>query len=134
MVERGLEVSWIQPDEHLARTDALIVRGQDLSDEAADMGRDRGHIAADVGVIRRLDVASHGPPVVAGPSAAGEGGQSGAKETQAAQAMARLAASRSGARVTGAHGLSRAVILLLWHRHRSQRVTPPRRGCVVWSS
>ena len=110
MVERGLKVTWIQPDEHLAHMYALVVRGQDLGDEAADMRRDGGHVAADIGIVRGLDVASHGPPAVASPGDAGERGQGGADESEAPQPGPRQAASGKGGRVADHEGFSHRVV------------------------
>ena len=45
--------------------DRLVVGDIDRGDEARDLWRDHGHIAADIGVVRALDEAPDRPPMFA---------------------------------------------------------------------
>jgi len=65
MIQRGAKIAVIEANQRLAGPDVFIVLDQDFGDEPGDMRRYRRNVAADVGVVSRLDKAPDGPPVVA---------------------------------------------------------------------
>ena len=58
-------VAIIQPHQQLAGVNKFVVFHRHLGDEPGDVGRDRRHVTADIGVVGALEEAVDGPPVVA---------------------------------------------------------------------
>ncbi len=67
LVERGREVAGVETEQDIPRMHALIVRDGNGLDEARDMRGDRGHVTADIGVVRRFDEPAARPPIIAIP-------------------------------------------------------------------
>jgi hypothetical protein len=63
--ERGPIVTVVELDEQVARANRLIVRDDDSRDESCDLRGDHGYVAADIGVVGRLDEAPDRPPLMA---------------------------------------------------------------------
>jgi hypothetical protein len=53
LVERGAQVAVVDPGQHLASLDRLVVVDRHLGDVTGNLGRDDGGIRPDIGVIRR---------------------------------------------------------------------------------
>ena len=53
LVERDLEVAVVDPRQHLAGLDGLVVADQHLGEIAGDLGRDGGVVGLDIGVVGR---------------------------------------------------------------------------------
>ena len=104
VVQGGAVVSVVQADQRLAGLHELVVGHQHLRDETADMRRNRGDVAADIGVVGGLDEAPLGPPVVTVPACAGDGdGQRGAGYDGFPCAQQGAVARRGGDGVARAH-------------------------------
>ena len=58
----GAKIAVVETDQRLARAHVFVVADEDLRHEAGDVRRDRGDIAAGVGVVGAFDEAPH-PPV-----------------------------------------------------------------------
>ena len=52
LLERDLVARPIDPEQHVAAPDLLVVADQHLGDEAGDVGRNRNHVGPDVAVPR----------------------------------------------------------------------------------
>ena len=63
VVESDLILAGIEPVQHLAGTDALVVRNVDHLNDAGDVGRDGDFLGIDIGVIGRHHLAAGGVPV-----------------------------------------------------------------------
>ncbi len=66
--QRGPVVAVVELHQEVAGTHRLVVGHRYLGDEAGDLGRDHRDVAADIRIVRALDEASDGPPLVAVPS------------------------------------------------------------------
>ena len=71
-IRGGQVVSTVELREDLAGLHGLIVGDQNAGHEAADVGRNRGDVAADIGVIGALQEAAVVPPLMTIPGRAAE--------------------------------------------------------------
>ena len=62
--------------------DVLVVRHRDLRDQPAHLGGEVRHVAADIGVIRALDILAGGPILIAVSRGCSDGRQGGAGQRQ----------------------------------------------------
>ena len=65
MVDGRLKIAIVETDERLPRADIVVVRHQDLRDEAGDMRRYGRNIAPGIGVVGAFDEAADAPPLIA---------------------------------------------------------------------
>ena len=82
LCQRGPVVPVVELQEQVAGMDFLVIGDRDLSDEAGDLRRDHRYVAAHIGVVRALDEAPDGPPIVAVPPGARRGQKGGPGERQ----------------------------------------------------
>ena len=75
LVERDREVALVDPRQHLAGLDLLIVADQHLMQVARDLRRDGGVVGLHIGVVGRDQILADGPVVPAIPGRAGQHGQ-----------------------------------------------------------
>ena len=75
LVERDLEVAVIDPRQHLAGPDALIVLDQHLQQIAGDLRRDGGAVGPHIGVVGGHQILPDGPVVPAVPGRTRQHGQ-----------------------------------------------------------
>ena len=74
LVERDLEVAVVDPRQHLAGRDALIVLDQHLMQIAGDLRRDGGAVGLHIGVVGRHQILADGPVIPAIPGRARQRG------------------------------------------------------------
>ena len=80
LVERDPEVAVVDPGQHLAGCDALIVLDQHLLQIAGDLWRDGGVVGLHIGVVGRHQILADGPVVPAIPGGARQHGDRRAGE------------------------------------------------------
>ena len=74
LVERDLEVPVVDPRQHLAGRDALIVLDQHLKQIAGDFWRDGGVVGLHIGVVGRHQILADSPIIPAIPGGARQRG------------------------------------------------------------
>ena len=84
MRQAGLIVAVVELDQQLAGVHELVVADQDPGDEPGDMRRERGDVAADIGVVGGFDKPTDPPPIPAVPGSSGGGDQPDEGERQTA--------------------------------------------------
>jgi hypothetical protein len=83
-------VAVIQSHQQLTGANKLVVFHRHLGDEPGDMGRDRRHVTADIGVVGALEEAVDGPPVVAVPRHSESKNAGKAEQEQLLECQSRL--------------------------------------------
>ena len=74
-LQRQPVVAVVEPRDHVAGLDRLVVRDLDRGDIALHLGGEDGDVALDIGIVRADQEAPVGPPVVAEMAAIAGGGQ-----------------------------------------------------------
>ena len=82
VIESGLEIAAVEPDQQLPGLDMLVVGHQNLRDEARDMRRHGRDVAAGIGVVGAFDKAADAPPIAPVSDAAQGDGECQAGERQ----------------------------------------------------
>ena len=85
LVERDLEVAVVDPRQHLAGLDALVVADQHLGQVARDLRRDGRVVGLHIGVVGRDEKAADGPVVPAIPGRARQHGDCRARHQEPPQ-------------------------------------------------
>ncbi|CAD5251153.1 hypothetical protein BOSE21B_10914 [Bosea sp. 21B] len=105
-LQRDALVAIVELDQRLAGLDLLVLRHRDRGDVGGQLGRDRRHFGADIGVVGRDDEAAIAPPVDAIPEAGGKR-RAGDEDQRDALGAAALARRFLGGLGRGGHVVAR---------------------------
>ena len=111
--QRRAIVAVVELHQQIARMNVLVVGDRDLGDEAGDLRRDDGDVAADIGVVGAFDEASDRPPVMAVPGNPAGREQGSAEQAPSARPCRRPSLPRR--RDIAGHGRQRSVDHLVAH-------------------